>query len=130
MVKNTAQREAIKKALQNNKSHPSAKEIFDMVSSQLPYITKPTVYNVLHSMVENDELQILTIDEESLRFDPETKPHAHLFCISCRRVYDLDINIPESLIQQILKRYSVSNIELNVRGTCLSCKKQKKEGGI
>lgn len=127
MVKTTSQREAIKRVLQGNKSHPSAKEIFDMVSSQLPYITKPTVYNILHSMVENDELQVLTVDKESLRFDPETKPHAHLFCTSCRRVYDLDIRIPGSLIQQILKRFSVSNIELNVRGICPSCNKKEKE---
>lgn len=122
MVKNTAQRQAIKKVLEGNTSHPTAKDVYEMVSSHLPYITKPTVYNILHSMVENGELQVLTVDEGSLRFDPNTKPHAHLFCTNCRKVFDVDVKIPESFIKEVKSKYFVSAFEPNFRGLCPSCK--------
>ncbi len=59
-------------------------------------LSKTTVYNTLKLFVAKGIVQELTIEEKEVRYDADTKPHAHFKCIECGNVYDIALESPIS----------------------------------
>lgn len=125
MLKNTAHRQIIIKILASTKEHPSADEIFRKALEELPYITKPTVYNTLKKLEEKGEIQKLHISDKELRYDWNTEFHPHLLCTSCGRVIDLDPRDFKQQLSNYIVEHAVEKIELNFYGLCDKCKLTK-----
>lgn len=128
MLKDTAHRRVTARILSSTKDHPSADEIYRRALEQLPYITKPTVYNTLKKLEERGVIQSLRISDRELRYDWNTEFHPHLMCTSCGRVVDLEASNLQKILNDYLKDYTVEKIELNVFGLCSQCKTME-EGG-
>ncbi len=69
-LKITSQRIAILKLLKDRKDHPSAEKIFREMKRSYPTISFATIYSTAQILQEAGLLQILTIDEHRVFFDP------------------------------------------------------------
>lgn len=91
-VRNTKQREAIKKYLMSTVLHPTAETVYEEMRQQFPNISLGTVYRNLNFLVENGEAQVLRCGDGYDHYDANTSPHNHFFCSRCGRLLDLDMD--------------------------------------
>ncbi len=122
-LKLTPQRLAILEYLDGNTAHPGAEEIYAAVAGRFPGLSLATVYNTLASLRDKGRLLELSIDPAKRRYDPRTRPHHHLICISCSRIVDIehtfDLEIPEALKMG----YEITGNEIGFYGLCPDCNK-------
>jgi len=122
-LKVTPQRIAVVKYLDGNTSHPSVEEIHREVSRDFPTISLATVYNTLDTLEQIGEVQAVTIDPTRKHYDPETRPHHHVMCTSCRCIQDVFadyssvLRVPDALARQ----FRVQETTVSFRGVCRDC---------
>lgn len=85
----TPQRLAIVGFLKGNKSHPSADDIYQAVRKQYPTMSLATIYTTLSALRDRGAVLELMFDPDKKRYDPDTQPHDHLICVSCRNIVDI-----------------------------------------
>ncbi len=119
------QRVKILEFLDIHRTHPTADEIFKSLVRTVPTISKATVYNTLRSFVEKGIIQELTIEENELRYDINTQPHAHFKCRVCGKIYDLPLEDCESLLLKGTG-FRVEKIDVYLKGICPICAKKGK----
>lgn len=129
MVKKTAQTKFIYNFIKSTKRHPSAEEIFNEASQNLPYITRATVYNVLRRLLKSGEVKELYIKKGLTVFDGNTSSHPHLKCKVCGRVEDIEVPGFEKIVDEITEKYRNADVELNVYSVCDECKSKLEEVG-
>jgi Fur family peroxide stress response transcriptional regulator len=124
--KRTPQRLAILEYLEGNTSHPSADEIFKVVSKRHQSMSFATVYNTLHTLTRAGALRELTIDPARKRYDPDTSSHHHFLCISCNAIADVSgavtVNVPGETLQDAV----IVGNHVEFYGYCAACRKKKK----
>ncbi len=112
----TRQKKAILKYLNNNTSHPTAGEVYEAVKKEIPDISIGTIYRELKKMSE--KRQIRKIEGRKKRFDYNTSNHAHFKCLKCGEIFDIDYKIEYNK----LKGFEVKSHELIFNGICKKCK--------
>ncbi len=123
-MRQTRQRAAILRALDNTEQHPTAEWIFQQVREDLPHISLGTVYRLLHSLVEEGKIGALALDGGPSRYDGSPGPHHHVVCTSCGHATD----VPELLAPEARSEierwtgYAVSHLQLNWYGLCPACR--------
>lgn len=101
-------------------SHPSAEEIFATIAPRYPSLSRTTVYNSLHAMVQTGLVNELEIETACMRYDlaPE-HPHCHFVCTDCGRIFDN--HMPPGIMGQTDAGFIPASVELTYRGTCPEC---------
>ena len=121
-LKLTPQRLAILEFLENNTSHPSAEDIYNVLKERFPSLSFATVYNTLEILVKKSLIKELVIEKGKKRFDARVIPHHHFVCKRCGKIIDIDekyeIKIPEELTGCEVKEYQVV-----FYGYCEDCRK-------
>jgi len=84
----TPQRVLIYQALIGDTSHPTAEELHGRLLRVLPHLSLTTVYSALADLVEAGDLRRFEAGDGQVHFDPDTRPHAELICVRCRRIED------------------------------------------
>lgn len=124
-MKYTNQRVAILDFLKENKSHPTAEEIFDVVKQTLPRISKATVYKNLITLADNNLIKEVNVKGVA-RFEANTESHHHIICITCGKIIDYEsrelIDYALNLIKD-RKEFVINNVETNFYGYCANCYK-------
>ncbi len=128
-LKITSQRIAILKLLKDRKDHPSAEKIFREMKRSYPTISFATIYSTAQILQEAGLLQILTIDEHRVFFDPDPEPHAHFRCVHCGAVSDLPLD--RRIFDKIAdsSNESIDSVQVYCHGTCGQCREQCNPGG-
>src|SRR3989304_3012829 len=85
----TPQRMAIFKALEENRNHPSADDIYKIIIKEFPTVSLATVYRTLETLVAMGELAELLFVKGVRNYDPNTSPHHHGVCIICGKASDV-----------------------------------------
>ena len=120
--KKPPQRAAILKALEGNKTHPTANEIYRNVKRKFPDISFATVYNNLERLVAYGKLAEATIDPKKKRFDPCTLAHDHVICAGCGRIFD----IVQRAKKIKIKGFRVLSFTTQVKALCPFCLKKSR----
>ncbi len=124
-LKLTPQRLTILDYLQGNKAHPSADDIYRAVHDKFPTMSLATVYSTLAALKDKGYVIELTLDPDKKRYDPDTGPHNHLICISCKRIVDVPgerhLDLPEVEKQD----FAVIESHVEFYGLCPECKTDK-----
>lgn len=125
-LKVTPQRTSICRLLEENRSHPSAEDVYRQALSIHPSISFTTVYKTLQTLRDLGEIRQLCIDPERVRFDTVSQEHAHFFCKSCRSITDLGIedegqSILEGFLPDDWER-EVHQVQINMIGLCGGCR--------
>jgi Fe2+ or Zn2+ uptake regulation protein len=123
----TRQRKIILEELQNQKTHPSADEIYQMVRRRMPRISLGTVYRNLEVLVNMGEIQKLNLSGALKRYDWDTNRHYHIRCVRCDRVDDAPI-APLNQLEDELYEATVFEIighNLEFTGLCPKCSEKE-----
>jgi Fur family transcriptional regulator, peroxide stress response regulator len=122
----TPQRQAILKLLKGNRTHPSAENIYHEILKEYPGISFATVYNTLSKLAEAREIQELDIDPKKKRFDPSLSPHSHFYCKVCKRIYDVEDDLPFPTEIQRLGGHHIEAIQVHFKGVCKTCGEKRR----
>lgn len=123
-LKLTPQRLAILDYLEGNTAHPTAEEIYRAVLKKFPTISFATVYTTLAALAEKGKLSEISSDPEKKHYDPDTSDHSHLFCVSCKGVFDIPVEYSFVLPKKIEEEFAISRSHVEFQGLCPKCKKK------
>lgn len=112
------QRIAVLSYLITHRTHPSVDTIYEDLHSAMPTLSRTTVYNVLHSLVQCGAIQMLTIDDKNIRYDADTTPHSHFRCNTCGALFDL----PQPPVPPITAPgFHIQSTHIYYHGLCPHC---------
>ena len=121
----TKQREVVLQVIQDAEEHLTANEVFDAAKNLLPTISFATVYNSLRFLKEAGHIAEIQFGFSGAnRFDAKTNRHDHAICNRCGKLVDMDLEMPEELIELAAKfsKFKPESLELTLRGLCPECK--------
>mgnify|MGYP001184745592 FL=1 len=96
MKRKTIQRSLSLQAVQTMQSHPTADEVYEAVSAAPPNISRGTVYRNLNRLSEAGEIREMHVPEGAGRFGHCCHAHYYVRCLTCGRVFDVDMDyIPD-----------------------------------
>ncbi len=115
-------REIIKEAVMNNRIHPTAEEVYEIVHKTNPEISMGTVYRDLNQLAEAGEILKLTMADGPDRYDGTLRPHQHASCIKCGKVVDFDYDMSETK-KAVLAQTGINPVAcfISVKGICCDC---------
>ena len=121
---NSKQREIIKEIVLASYDHPTAEDVYMMMTQQGIHTSISTVYRNLHQLAESGVIQELVLPGGKVHFDGRTHDHPHAMCVECNKIYDLTyadekINdiVYDSIGMKVLKK------QIIIQGVCLNCQK-------
>lgn len=120
----TKQRECVLRAVRENAGHYTAEEIFELAKKECPGIAVATVYNNLNALVDAREIKRISRVGKPDVYDKSIRPHEHLICTSCERIFDLDMPNVRTAVSDTLKR-EIEDYDLIVRAKCDGCLKKE-----
>ncbi|MDO4313766.1 MAG: transcriptional repressor [Eubacteriales bacterium] len=126
-LKYSRQREVIKEYLSNTDDHPTADTVYMHVRQAFPRISLGTVYRNLNLLADMGEANKITTPDGAVRFDGITYPHYHVLCTECGRLFDLDMEVQDSITEQAKACFSgtINSHSAMFYGVCSHCRKQK-----
>lgn len=123
------QREAILEIIKNTKTHPTAEEIYNMVTKIDAKISKSTVYRNINILVEENVIEKVVMPVGPDRFDYIHEQHHHAVCTICGKVYDFVYNFNTDEIAEAIRKQSGIETNANIitiNGICNNCKSKIK----
>ena len=122
-------RQAIYDAMLQSLEHPSAEMIYQILKPEYPDLSLGTVYRNIKGMVESGDVICVGHVDGKERYDAHVHPHAHLVCLGCGSV--VDIEITEPMARQVETVARENGIEMDLRslhfaGLCYECKSETK----
>jgi len=112
-LKVTQQRIMVYSKILDMHNHPTAEQVYNQVKEVSPGISLATVYNILEIFAEKDLIRKMFTEEGSMRYDPKTEAHGHIYCSNTSEFvdyYDEELN---DLIINFFKKKKVSNLHIN-----------------
>jgi Fur family peroxide stress response transcriptional regulator len=106
------------------RQHPTAAEVFEIVSKQFPTMGLATVYATLNTMSRRGLVQPMPF-ADAVRFDANVTPHANLICVSCGSITDFEGC--DDVLRQLRERtaemagFSFEGERLDLHGMCAAC---------
>ena len=121
----TKQRAVVLEAIRTANEHLTANEIFESARNLLPGISFATVYNSLRYLKEAGMIAEKNFGSGASRFDRMTARHDHALCTSCGKLVDMELEMPQELIDLAAQfsKFQPESIELTLRGLCEECTK-------
>ncbi|WP_301859648.1 Fur family transcriptional regulator [uncultured Megasphaera sp.] len=118
----TPQRLAVYDAIDNNPNHPNAEMIYKQLQPQYPSMSLATVYKTMEIFAKIGIVKILQCGEDSHRYDYNTTQHAHIRCVKCNRIVDVDID-EKALAKQAAEQtgFTVNGVNVSFVGVCKDC---------
>lgn len=86
----THQRIEIAYALFSRQEHLSADQVMTMVNDRHAETSKATVYNTLNLFLEKSLIREVIVDPSKVFYDPNTRPHHHLYEVDSGSLTDID----------------------------------------
>ncbi len=123
-IKYTNQRVEILNFLKGNKSHPSVEEVYEEVRKKLTRISRATVYQNLRFLAGKGLIREVNVKGVS-RFEPNLKPHHHIICRKCGRIFDFESEDLTEYALKVAKRakdFRIVAANTNFYGTCRRCR--------
>ena len=121
----TKQREVVLQVIRDAEEHLTANEVFDRAKQLLPTISFATVYNSLRFLKDAGHIGEISFGNGASRFDALTSRHDHAICMNCGKLVDMEIELPEEVVELATKfsKFKLESIELTLRGLCPECNK-------
>ncbi|MCY7347721.1 MAG: transcriptional repressor [Pyrinomonadaceae bacterium] len=120
----TKQREVVLRVIRSAEHHLTANEVFSEAKQLLPTISFATVYNSLRFLKEAGHIAEIQFGFSGAnRFDAKTARHDHAICNKCGRLIDIDLKMPDELVELAarLSKFKPESLELTLRGLCPEC---------
>ena len=120
-IKPSYQRIRILTYLVGHKNHPTVEMIHKELVSEIPTLSKTTIYNTLKQFVEKGITQIINIEDNETRYDADISTHGHFKCLKCNKVFDFKFD-DENLEISDMEDFEFLQTHLYIKGICKNCK--------
>lgn len=122
----TPQRLAVYEAIDHNMTHPNAVAIYKKLQPKYPSMSLATVYKTMEIFAKIGVVQVLQCEEDAHRYDYNTSPHAHIRCVRCNRVMDVNVD-QKTLAANAADQtgFKVDSVNISFTGLCKDCQKQE-----
>lgn len=121
MLRNTRQRQAIRRALEEVDRPLSPQEVLKVAQGHAPSLGMATVYRTLKELVADGWLVPVELPGEPPRYESASKAHHHHFhCRQCRQVYEID-GCPQNLKPLTPAGFTLENHHVVLSGLCATC---------
>ncbi|KMO87183.1 transcriptional regulator [Megasphaera cerevisiae DSM 20462] len=122
----TPQRLAVYEAIDHNMTHPNAEAIYKKLQPKYPSMSLATVYKTMEIFAKIGVVQVLQCEEDAHRYDYNTSPHAHIRCVRCNRVMDVNVD-QKTLAANAADQtgFKVDSVNISFTGLCKDCQKQE-----
>ena len=121
MERNTVQRRAIHKVLEQSGRPMGPPEIYEAAKSHAPGLGIATVYRTIKRLIEDGFLAQVELPGEAPRYEVSGKGHHHHFrCNGCSKVFDLQ-GCPGPFKQKLPKGFHLDSHEVYLFGRCGDC---------
>lgn len=119
----TKQRQVVLRVIRESDKHLNANEVFDNARQIMPSISFATVYNSLNYLRKEELIGEIRFGTDAKLYDRKLTRHDHAICNNCGKLVDLEINLPEALLEEASNRskFEAVSIELTLRGLCSDC---------
>lgn len=124
--KTSKKRQAILDALMTTTEHPNAEWLYQKLKPEYPDLSLGTVYRNLSLFADAGEISRLGGFGSQERFDGRTDPHAHLLCVECGRVMDVETPALEPKLCALAESASGAEVRactLTFTGVCPNCRR-------
>lgn len=115
-IQPTPQRIAVVECVLKSKTHPSADDILSSARKKCPTVSRATVYNTLNLLVEKGLIQMQTIREGAVIFDPNIEKHHHFIDNDTGDIYDIPWDQLEVKGKEKLKDFEIVEFQVILRG--------------
>lgn len=116
----SVQRLAILSYIGNARTHPSADEIYLLLHLEYPTLSRTTVYNSLHALVDAGLVRELEIESGNKHYDLSRQaPHSHFICRKCRRIFDM--KLPDNIDKPESEGFIIDTTDVYYKGLCPEC---------
>ena len=122
-IKITPQRLEILRYLDENRTHPTADQIYAGLKENNPSLSKTTVYNSLETLKNHGIIQLLTLSYLEARYDFRSDMHQHFLCKKCGDIIDIDIKCP-NIGKMLESGHKVEEVHGYFKGICKKCIKK------
>ena len=104
-------------------NHPTADNVYLAVCEKCPNISRGTVYRNLNQMAEKGELQKIPIPDAPDIYDVTLRPHYHIQCRKCKKIYDVEMKYLPDISRYITDKhgFTIENHEIVFQGICPKC---------
>jgi Fur family ferric uptake transcriptional regulator len=123
MIRNTKQREAIRRAIREAGRPLSAAEVLNSAGLYAPGLGMATVYRTLSALVDEGSAVAVPIPGEPPRYetsDAASRHHHHFHCGDCGRVFEVP-GCPPGLDKLAPPGFTISGHDLLLHGRCSAC---------
>ncbi len=119
----TKQRQSVLRVIRGSDKHLTANEVFEDARRLLPSISFATVYNSLRYLKNEGLIGEIQFGKDAKLYDRKLTRHDHAICNSCGILVDLDLSLPDDLLEKASKhsKFKEASIELTLRGLCPEC---------
>jgi Fur family transcriptional regulator, peroxide stress response regulator len=111
--------------LWDNRTHPTADDIYNEIIKQIPTLSKTTIYNTLKTLGEKGLVSSITIEDNEVRYDADISFHGHFKCNACGDLLDIDPeNIPLEKKSSSVKKiqgHLITEKQIYYKGICKKC---------
>lgn len=123
MNKYSRQRELILKTLDQNRIHPSADTVYEMIKKKIPNISLATVYRNLNLLAEKGIIRRLEGVDGIYRYDAYIDEHHHFVCKQCGNIYDIPGDAIPEIANAVTEKtgLTVESCDITLKGTCNKC---------
>ncbi len=106
--------------LVEHRNHPNVDMIYKELITEIPTLSRTTLYNTLNLFVKMGVVQLITIAENEMRYDADISLHGHFRCQSCGTIHDLWLK-KNTLEFENLDQYQIDESHLYFKGLCPVC---------
>lgn len=123
-IRPSLQRIKILEYLLKNRNHPTVEMIYNELISEMPTLSKTTIYNTLKLFVENKVAIVINIEDNETRYDADVSIHGHFKCLQCEGVFDFTVD-KEMLSFAGIEGFIINEHHVYLKGLCRVCKLNK-----
>ncbi len=119
------QREVILDTLIRNAIHPTAEKLMEVIKEENPdsNIGIATVYRNLRKLADAGMIKKIEGLEDAEHFDHNTHTHYHFICNKCKKVFDIDADVAEEIIEKTSQKtgFTITEYDIVFKGICKNC---------
>jgi len=119
-IRPSYQRIKVLEYLNKNQCHPTVDQIFKDLQSEIPTLSKSTIYNTLNLFLKSGLIRLINIEDNETRYDIITKNHGHFKCESCGKIFNFSIDF-NSFKTEELSGFKIIDKNLYFKGICPKC---------
>lgn len=121
--RNTIQKDLVRRAVYELKSHVTADEVYEFIKETHPNIGKGTVYRNLSLLAKEGDVRRVEIPGGPDRYDFTLNNHYHVRCVKCGNVSDVDMDIIPNVLERIHDTHGTRflSYDITFKGICKKC---------